>query len=322
MAFVTVLSDFFSCGRSRKTRQPSIGAIDDKDATSEPPVHETAEATAPTLGLSLAPLPALALLDEKPTDEVDARPQTGGHEAGRLATTQQLDVQSALPNRYYDSAADQEVELSVVQEKAKSSTGWMVEQRVLVTTMPVAASKDAEKTTSVSEPEAETNTVIPPVRCATPELEPWISSSVARSQTPEPMPEPEVSAVSPVVRPASPQAQTVDVVSIRSATPDIVVRPVTPQEQPVDVAPVLSATPDIEPVIDRPAKLEPEEISLPVSEEIVTPVPEPKIEAPKVQAAKRTTPLTFLSMPPGMYPCPEFFQVNPLTICRGAKEDL
>lgn len=302
MAFVTVLSDFFSCGKARKTRQSLIEPLDDNAATSEPATHEAVEAAAPSLGLALAPIPALTL-DEKATDEFDARPRTGGPEA---TNTQQLDGQPTLANRHHDSSAEDKMEISVVQEKAKPSTGWMVEQRVLVTAMPAAAPKEAETTTSVPEPEPETNTVTPPVRCATPELEPWISSSIARSQIPEPVPEPEVSTATPIVRPVTPEAQIVEVV--RSATPDIVVRPVTPQEQPVEAAPVQDAAPVVEAAVQEPAMPESEEVSSPAPEQIVTPVPEPKIVAPKVHAAKRTTPLTFLSMPPGMYSCPGSFK--------------
>lgn len=294
MAFVTVLSDLFSCGRARKTRQPSIGPLDDNDATSEPNAGETAEAATPTLGLALESIPALTL-DEKATRESDARPRTGGYEADHIRNTQQRDVQPSA-NQHHDSAAEETIEMSVVHEKAKPSAGWMVEQRVIVTAMPAAAPKEAEKTASVPEPEPETNTVTPPVRCTTPELEPWISTSITRSETPEPVPEPEVSAA---VRPVTPEAQIVDVVSVRSATPDIVVRLVTPQEQPVDVASVQNVTPEVESVV-QPAMTEPE-VTLPATEEIATPVPEPKVVAPKVQAAKRTTPLTFLSMPPGVY---------------------
>jgi hypothetical protein len=257
MAFVSALSDFFSCGRSRRAREP---ALDPNDTTSEPTAHETAASA-----LALAPI------DEKTTFEVDIRAQPEGN-ASCIANTQQPDVRPTSTNRYHDSAEDKEMEMVVVQEKAKPSAGWVVEQRVLVTSMP-SVTKEAENTTSVPEPEPETTTVTPPVRCATPEQEPWNSTPVARSATPEP----EASSASPIVR------------------------PVTPEAEPADVASIRSATPEIEPVVQQPIMSEPEEISLPASDEIVASIPETEIIVGQAPAVKRTTPVTFLNMPPGTF---------------------
>lgn len=270
MAFVAALSDFFSCGRTRKAREPPL---DPNDTTSEPATHETAT---PTL--------ALPPIDEKATLHVDIHePADKRGDAARTPSTQQPHVRPTSTSRHHDSAEDK-MDMFVVQEKAKPSAGWVVEQRVLVTAMPSAVAEEAEKTASVPEPEPEfeTTTITPPVRCATPEQEPWNSTPVARSATPElapePVSEPDVSIVTPTIRPVTPEPEHADIVSVRSATPEI------------------------EPVIPQPVIPEPEEISLPASEELVPSIPEPEIVVRQLPAAsKRTTPVTFLNMPPGTF---------------------
>ncbi|XP_014557250.1 hypothetical protein COCVIDRAFT_15477 [Bipolaris victoriae FI3] len=267
MAFVAALSDFFSCGRTRKAREPPL---DPNDTASEPVTHETAT---PTL--------ALPPIDEKTTLDVHVRePADKAGEAGRIPSIQQPDVRPTSNSRHRNSA-DDNMDMFVVQEKAKPSAGWVVEQQILVTAMPAAVTEEAEKTASVPEPEPEfeTTTITPPVRCATPEQEPWNSTPVARSATPElapePVPEPEVSIVTPTVRPVTPEPETTDIVSVRSATPEIEA-----------VAPQLAIP-------------EPEEFSLPAFEELVPSIPEPEIMVRQLPAAsKRTTPVTFLNMPP------------------------
>lgn len=270
MTFVAALSDFFSCGRTRKAREPPL---DPNDTASEPVTHETATST-----LALPPI------DEKTTLDVHARePADKAGEAGRIPSIQQPDVRPTSNSRHRNSA-DDNMDMFVVQEKAKPSAGWVVEQQILVTAMPAAVTGEAEKTASVPEPEPEfeTTTITPPVRCATPEQEPWNSTPVARSATPElapePVPEPEVSIVTPTVRPVTPEPETADIVSVRSATPEIEA-----------VAPQLAIP-------------EPEEFSLPAFEELVPSIPEPEIVVRQLPAAsKRTTPVTFLNMPPGTF---------------------
>jgi hypothetical protein len=128
---------------------------------------------------------------------------------------------------------DDDIEMAVIPEKSKSNAGWMVEQRVLVTA--TSATKQDVSFAPEQEPEPEleqkqehAHARTPPVRCATPEQEPWNSTPVAPTQV-----QPEV-------------CDTVVAASVRCATPEPETRAATPEQQPEQsTPPVQEVTPEV-----------------------------------------------------------------------------
>ncbi|KAL1792501.1 hypothetical protein ACET3X_009008 [Alternaria dauci] len=206
---MSFLGDLFSCGRARRTRETSTEPLETKNATPEPVnAHGTTATTAhPTI--------------EKPS-AIPASHQDG---IERVAGQSQAHVQPDGEKRSGALTQHDDVELAVMAEKSKPSAGWMVEQRVLVTATPTT-----KQNTFVPEPkqepeeereqEDETRAPTPPVRCATPEQEPWNSTPVAQA------PEPEVSdiAITSPVQCATPEpethAATTDATTVSEQTPE------------------------------------------------------------------------------------------------------
>ncbi|KAI4666568.1 uncharacterized protein J4E79_002607 [Alternaria viburni] len=249
---MSFLGDLFSCGRARRTRETSTEPLETNDATPEPSdAHGT---TATTLHPTI----------EKPNDI----PAPNEDRFERVANPVSASVRSGAESR---GSRNDDVELAVISEKSKPSAGWMVEQRVLVT----ATSATKQDTSSVAEEqeprheleqkhdEEHVRAVTPPVRCATPEQEPWNSTPVAYTQ------------VEPEVR------DTVAAAPVRCATPEPETRAITPEQQPEPSTPsVHDATPEL--AIDEVASTSSEVDD--VVEDVATP--------------KKTAPLCFLDMPP------------------------
>lgn len=272
---MSLFAELFSCGRARKTRESSSGPLETNDATSEPVAHET---TAPVS------------IDKSTTDPTgDIRAQ---HEEdpGRVSDPTQNHVPSDTEKRYRGPTTDEDIELDILHEKAKPSAGWMVEQRMLVTTRPSTAKDTTSTPQSEPEFESETNDATPSVRCATPEQEPWNSTPVARSATPEP----QACDMSSIVRSATPEPKTSEIVVARSATPE----PAVEVQQPEAKLEVQQAEPEFQ--IQRSVLPAPEEISLPESAEIEPSMLEPEVEAHEPLAVEKAAPASFLNLPPGM----------------------
>jgi hypothetical protein len=254
---MSFLGDLFSCGRARRTRETSTEPLETNDATPEPSnAHGTTVTTVhPTI--------------EKPNDV----PAPSEDRVERDASPVRANVRPDVESRGSGLIVDDEVELAVVPEKSKPSAGWMVEQRVLVTATP-ATTQDTSPAAEEQEPTQEveqkheqehTRAVTPPVRCSTPEQEPWNSTPVARTQE-----EPEV-------------RDTAVIAPGRCATPEPEIRAATPEQQPEQSTPsVQEETPEL--VLAEVATTSSE------FDDVV-------VDAP---AAKKSAPVCLLDLPPGM----------------------
>jgi len=255
-----VIADLFSCGRSRRTHNLST----------EPHLTNGATPPAPELELALehAAHETAALQDKATTDSVNDDIRTPISDRVHGAQRQHAERGRSM------SRDDAKVDLSVHQEKGKLSGGWMLEQRVLVTTTPSRNVTPA--------PEVETvETVSPLVRCPTPEEEPW--NAIVRRATPEP--QAETSDASMLVRCATPEEEPWNT-SVRLATPE-----------PDKAASIRCATP--EPQLQQMSLPADEVAPVSVSEQVQSVSPEPEAEFVQVQATKNTG---LLDMPPGMLP--------------------
>jgi hypothetical protein len=253
---MSFLGDLFSCGRARRTRETSTEPLETNDATPEPSnAHGTTATTVhPTI--------------EKPNDV----PAPSEDRVERDASPVRANVRPDVESRGSGLIVDDDVELAVVPEKSKPSAGWMVEQRVLVTATP-ATKQDTSPAAEEQEPSQEveqeheqehTRALTPPVRCATPEQEPWNSTPVARTHV-----EPEVcdNAATPV----------------RCATPEREIRAATPEQQPEQSTPsVQEETPEL------------------VLAEVATSSPEFDDVVADAPAPKKSAPVCLLDLPPGM----------------------
>jgi len=266
-----VIADLFSCGRSRRTRDLSTEPHLTNGAT--PP----APAPAPELELALehAAHETAAFQDKATTDSVNHDIRTPI--SGRVQPAQR---QPAERGRSI-SRDGAKLDLALHHEKGKlSGGGWMLEQRVLVTT--TTPSRNVTPA-----PEVETaETVSPPlVRCPTPEEEPW--NAIVRRATPEP--QAETSDASMLVRCATPEEEPWNT-SVRHATPE-----------PDKPASIRCATPEPHP---QQTSLPVDEVApVSVSDQVRPVSPEPQVEVVQVQAIKKTAPpVGLLDMPPGMLP--------------------
>lgn len=256
---MSFLGDLFSCGRARRTRETSTEPLETNDATPEPVnAHGTTATTDhPTI--------------EKPNNILASNEDGIERVAGQV----RADVQPDVEKRGSGLTKDGDIELAVISEKSKPTTGWMVEQRVLVTATPAT-----KQDTSVPEPEQEpeekheqeheTRAPTPPVRCATPEQEPWNSTPVAQAA------EPEVSdiAISNPVQCATPEPET------RATTPDVT----AVHEQTSEQAITLVQDETLEPALAEPAS------STVELDDAVEHVP----------TSKKSAPVQLLDLPPGM----------------------
>ncbi|KNG50880.1 hypothetical protein TW65_01858 [Stemphylium lycopersici] len=279
---MSLFAELFSCGRARKTREPSSGPLETNDATPEPVAHDT---TAPV---------SIDKSAIDPTGDIRAQHEEN---PGCVSDPTQNHVPSDTEKRSRSPTADEDIELAIVHEKAKPSAGWMVEQRVLVTTRPSTAKDTTPTPQAEPEFESETNEATPSVRCATPEQEPWNSTPVARSATPEPQP----SDMSSTVCSPIPEPKSSETVAARSATPEPEVKVQQPEsklevQQPEAKLQVQQAEPELE---IQPSFLPaPEEISLPESAEIEPSMPESEVEAHEALPVEKAAPASFLNLPP------------------------
>jgi len=251
---MSFLGDLFSCGRARRTRETSTEPLETNDATPEPSnAHGT---TATTLHPTIKKPNDISGLNE---DRFE-----------RVANPVSASVRSGVESR---GSKNDDVELAVISEKSKPSAGWMVEQRVLVTatsatkqdTSSVAEEQEPKQQLDQKHEDQHARAVTPPVRCATPEQEPWNSTPVAYTQ------------VEPEAR------DTAAAAPVRCATPERETRAITPEQQPEPITPsVHDETPEL--AIDEVTSTSPE------VDDVVEDVPTPK----------KTAPLCFLDMPPGM----------------------
>lgn len=237
---MSFLGDLFSCGRARRTRETSTEPLETNDATPEPVnAHGTTATTDhPTI--------------EKPNN-IPASNEDG---IERVAGQVRADVQPDVEKRGSGLTKDGDIELAVIPEKSKPTTGWMVEQRVLVTATPAT-----KQDTSVPEPEQEpeekheqehkTRAPTPPVRCATPEQEPWNSTPVAQAA------EPEVSdiAISTPVQCATPEpetrATTPDVTAVHEQTPEQAITLVQDETLEPALAELASSTVELDDAVEH-----------------------------------------------------------------------
>jgi hypothetical protein len=247
---MSFLGDLFSCGRARRTRETTTEPLETDDATPEPSnVHgTTATTTHPTI--------------EKP----NGVPAPNEDRTERVANQVRADVEK----RGSRVIKDDDIEMAVIPEKSKSNAGWMVEQRVLVTA--TSATKQDVSFAPEQEPEPEleqkqehAHAPTPPVRCATPEQEPWNSTPVAPTQ------------VLPEV------CNTVVTAPVPCATPEPETRAATPEQQPEQsTPPVQEVTPEVALVASTPPSLELDDV------------------VEDVSPPKKAAPVCLLDLPPGM----------------------
>ncbi|KAI4942653.1 hypothetical protein J4E91_009822 [Alternaria rosae] len=248
---MSFLGDLFSCGRARRTRETSTEPLETNDATPEPSnAHGTTATTVhPTI--------------EEPNDI----PTPNEDRIERVANPVRASVRSGVESRGSGLSKNDDVELAVISEKSKPSAGWMVEQRVLVTatsaTKQDTSSSAEEQELEQKHEQEHPRAVTPPVRCATPEQEPWNSTPVAYTRV-----EPEV-------------CDTAVTAPIRSATPEPETRAITPEQQPEQSIPsVQDETPEL------------------ALAEVPSPTCEIDDVVEDVATPKKTAPLCFLDMPP------------------------
>jgi hypothetical protein len=182
----------------------------------------------------------------------------------------QIDAPPDVEKRSSGLAKDDDIELAVIAEKSKPSAGWMVEQRVLVTATP-ASKQETPASEAEQEPEQK-DAPTPPVRCATPEQEPWNSTPVAQIAVPA---EPEVSdiAIPTPVRSATPEPET------HATTPDVTLVHEQTSEQ---------ATASLE-----------EETSEAALAELASSDPELENAIEHVPTPNKSAPVQLLDLPPG-----------------------
>ncbi|KAK1919935.1 hypothetical protein P3342_002229 [Pyrenophora teres f. teres] len=280
-AAMGVIADLFSCGRSRRTRELSTEPHLTNDAT--PQLH----------------VPGLEL------EHVAHETTAPGHKA-TADTANDIRVPTIAPVpspvqqsvHHWDrgrsrSRDSNTLDFSIHHEKGKLSAGWMLEQRVLVTTTTTTPS--SRNSTPAPEPQKE-DAASTLVRCPTPEEEPW--NATVRAATPEP--QVETSDASMLVRCATPEEEPWNA-SFRHATPEpeaASIRCATPEPQVIHV--IRTATPEPEPQqITLPVEEE-EEVAPVVSvvEEVRSATPEPEVEVEHVEVTKQTAPACLLDLPP------------------------
>jgi hypothetical protein len=249
---MSFLGDLFSCGRARRTRETTTEPLETDDATPEPSnVHGT---TATTI---------------HPTEKPNGVPAPNEDRIERVANQARADEHSDIEKRGSRVIKDDDIEMAVIPEKSKSNAGWMVEQRVLVTAtsatkQDVSFAPEQEPEPQLEQKQEHVHAPIPPVRCATPEQEPWNSTPVAPTQV-----QPEV-------------CDTVLTASVRCATPEPETRAATPEQQSEQsTPPVQEVTPEVALVGSTSPSLE--------LDDVVEDVPPPK----------KAAPVCLLDLPPG-----------------------
>jgi hypothetical protein len=287
MAFVGAISDLFSCGKPRRP-QTRDGANPGADVTRTDATPNDARNKTPvdTAAPHLATLPPvqedsfLQLESLGSNGPGDSLPQSIYEPTAAQAPRQPEEAHAESPE--VPQSRTRRFESS--NEKAKTSSGWQVEQRILVTTN-AADTSDAPFKPSLDLIEASVVDVTPVVK--------------AQHVTPTQPVKKEEAKVEKVEEVVTPQAVAKPEVAVEKEEPrvDEVEQAVTPQTviEPKVVEHV-SSTPEAA-VVSQSKEASP----IPVSEEVSC-VPVPKEAESIKQQPIPTAPKQFLDLPIGMYP--------------------
>jgi hypothetical protein len=266
---MSLFADLFSCGRARKPTpiEPHY-ANDTVGATPQNVSDETATAN--------------DMLTTDTPYAIHERTKSYGNSIWDQARDE---VRKDTQEQDDAVGEDDNGRVEVVEEKAKQSSGWMVERRVLVTATPPCTANAAP----VADIEPETCEVTPPIRCATPEPELGKTIGAAHTRT-----EPEsIEGTSTVLTENGHVSEEVNAsMSVEKSE--------TLQEAPV----VEQATSEPKP----PSAAEPISFETPEAEvtEIAPLAPEAEAVA-DVTISKAKAPVGLLDLPPGMSQSSLFF---------------